>query len=135
MDDDSAPHLRLGEFAVIDPTDTSPQHGEAYAIRWACGRTSIEQLISQRLTNENGEFIGWWTRSLSFVPYDVALQFAEQRARPGSILAVSSRCMVDGPRRAEAIQRATVGRVVGIFEAAPEPISLLRTGDRGARKT
>jgi hypothetical protein len=33
-DDDSAPHLKPGEFAVIDTSDTEPQRGEIYLIQY-----------------------------------------------------------------------------------------------------
>jgi hypothetical protein len=33
-DGDSAPHLRAGEFAIVDTTDTEPQHGEVYLVRF-----------------------------------------------------------------------------------------------------
>jgi hypothetical protein len=36
-DDDSAPHLKHGEYAVIDRGDCKPQHGELYAIKWLDG--------------------------------------------------------------------------------------------------
>jgi hypothetical protein len=41
--DDSDPHLRAGEVAIVDTTDTEPQHGELYLVRWGSGRKSIER--------------------------------------------------------------------------------------------
>ena len=49
--DDSAPHIRAGEFAVIDTADTAPQNGEVYLIRWLNGQTSVMQLISRPFNN------------------------------------------------------------------------------------
>ena len=37
-DDAHAPHIRAGEFAVIDPTDREPEHGELFLIEF--GRNS-----------------------------------------------------------------------------------------------
>ena len=37
------PHIRAGEFAVIDPTDCEPVHGELFLVRWNGGSCSIMQ--------------------------------------------------------------------------------------------
>jgi hypothetical protein len=123
-DDDSAPHLRTGEFAVIDTTDTAPQHGEVYLIRWLSGRASIVQLISRPFNNpEKGMLIGWWTRCLNFEPYDEALAKARRRS-PGAIPFISHRSMGDGPRVADVIQQSIIGHVIGVYEAAQEPLKI-----------
>ena len=116
--DDSAPHIRAGEFAVIDTADTAPQHGEVYLIRWLNGQTSVMQLISRPFNNpEKGTLIGWWTRCLNFEPYDDALAKARRRS-PGAIPVISRRSYVDGPRLADVIRQSLIGRVIGVFEAA-----------------
>lgn len=116
--DDSAPHIRAGEFAVVDPTDTAPQNGEVYIVEWLDGTASIRQLISRPFKIPGGgEAIGWWTRCLNFVPYDDALAAARRNA-PGAIPFISYRSTIDGPRRAEIIQQSLRGRVVGIFETS-----------------
>src|ERR1700719_3914213 len=78
-DDDSAPHLRVGEFAIVDTTDTEPQHGEVYLVR-VNKRTPwmkpglptevwrIEQLIAEQLDGPNGAAICFFTRCLNFEP-------------------------------------------------------------------
>lgn len=114
--DDSAPHIRVGEFAVIDPADTAPQHGEVYIVRRLDGTTSIRQLISRPFKSPaGGELIGWWTRCLNFVPYDDALA-AARRDAPGEIPFISHLSMIDGPRLADVIQPSLLGRVIGVFE-------------------
>jgi len=116
--DDSAPHIRAGEFAVIDTTDTNPQHGEVYLIQWLSGRTSIVQLMSRPFNHpEQGMLIGWWTRCLNFIPYDEALAEAQRRS-PGAIPFISHRSMADGPRLADEIQQSLIGRVIGVYKAA-----------------
>jgi hypothetical protein len=118
--DDSAPHLRAGEFAIIDTADTGPQFGEVYLVRWSNGSTSIRQLISRPFKSpDRGELIGWWTRCLNFEKYDAALEKA--RRAPGTIPHISHRSGIDGPRLADVIQQSLVGRVIGIYEAAQEP--------------
>jgi hypothetical protein len=122
--DDSAPHLRPGEFAVIDTTDTAPQHGEVYLIRWLSGRTSIVQLLSRPFNDpEKGMRIGWWTRCLNFEPYDEALA-KTRRGSPAAILSISHRATTDGPRVADVIQQSLIGRVIGVYEAAQETLKI-----------
>jgi len=108
VDDDSAPHLRVGEFAVIDTGDTDPQHGEVYLVRWSNGRKSIEQIIAKRHRFQDRAFIGFWTRCLNFEPYTSAT---------GNTLCVSHRSTMDGPREANEIKKAIVGRVIGFYQA------------------
>jgi hypothetical protein len=108
-DDDSAPHLRAGEFAVIDTGDTDPQHGEIYLVRWSTDRPSIQQVIAKRHRFEDTTFIGFWTRCLNFEPYSSDMQ---------NTVCISHRSTMDGPREADVIKKALVGRVVG-FYAAP----------------
>ena len=70
-DEESAPHLRPGEFAVVDTEDTEPQNGELYLIRWMSGGTSIVQAFCLPGFNSDiGDYIGWWTRSLRRRDYD-----------------------------------------------------------------
>jgi hypothetical protein len=102
-DDDSAPHLRAGEFAIVDTVDTDPQHGEVYLVHWASGRTSIQQVIVRRHRLGDEMSTGYWTRCLNFEPYSGA--------------APSHRSMMDGPRAADAIKTALIGRVIGFYFA------------------
>jgi hypothetical protein len=117
VNDHSAPHIRAGEFAVIDTTDTAPQHGEVYLIRWLSGRTSIVQLIARLHRVGGAEWTGWWTRCLNFEPYDKELAKARRRS-PEAIPFISHRSMTDGPRLADVIQQSLIGRVIGVYEAA-----------------
>jgi hypothetical protein len=120
INDDSAPHIRAGEFAVIDTTDTAPQHGEANLIRWLSGRKSIVQLLSRPFNNpEHAVLIGWCTRCLNFVPYDQALAEARRRSR-NTVPVISHRCSTDGPRLADVLQQSLIGRVIGVYETAQE---------------
>lgn len=90
----NAPHLRAGEFAVIDPEDLEPQHGELFLVQWCTGGRALRQIVSRPCQNtELGPFLGWWTRGLASI-------------------------YVDGPRTTERIREALVGRVVGILAPA-----------------
>ncbi|WMT77449.1 hypothetical protein [Bradyrhizobium sp. Ash2021] len=124
-DDDSAPHLRAGEFAIVDTTDTEPQHGEVYLVRFhrrarwprqveeVC---YIQQVIARSHTCEGRSFIGFWTQCLNFEPY---VEVVEQT--PSLMPEISHRSMADGPRMADEIQEALIGRVVGIYQAEDKP--------------
>jgi hypothetical protein len=112
LNDDSIPHLRPGEHAVVDTTDTGPQSGELYVIKYSLGtpreRRAIVQLSARRHTGPEGDFIGWWSGPL---------------VRPGSAAECEAWMrqgrelrMIDGPRLAEEIEKALVGRVIGILQ-------------------
>jgi len=117
-DDDSDPHLRAGEFAVIDTTDREPQHGELYEIRWLRGDTSIVQAISRMFNNsQRGMCLGWWTRTLRRDDFDAEMAKPIPR---GTIRQISHRAMIDGPRYTETFKEALIGRVIGIYQAAAE---------------
>jgi hypothetical protein len=111
-DDDSAPHLRAGEFAIVDTTDTEPQHGEVYLVRWSHGGPSLRQLLARSHTCDGQSYVGFWTRCLNFEPY------REDRTQAGRIRLISHRSMADGPRLADVIQKSLIGRVVGIYSAS-----------------
>jgi len=64
--DDSSPHLRVGEFAVIDTSDIEPQHGEVYLVKRSSGGTAREQLLARRHTCGDRSYVGFWTRCLNF---------------------------------------------------------------------
>ena len=58
-DDASAPHLKAGEYAVIDTTDRELQAGELYIIQCDSGdrRRHVVQIRSTRS--------GWWAGDLA----------------------------------------------------------------------
>lgn len=112
--DHSDPHLRIGEFAVTDTTDTEPQNGEVYLIKWLSGGTDIVQAFTRAFRHpDQGELVGWWTRCLNFKPLDEALNEARKR---GGIPEISATSYVDGPRMRDTFQQALIGRVIGIYQ-------------------
>jgi hypothetical protein len=98
-DNDCEPHLHAGEFAVVDTSDTDPQHGEAYLVRFGGKRSYIQQVVARHHRWEERAFVGYWTVCLNFRPY-----------RAGE---VSHRSMADGPRQFDEMKMALIGRVVG----------------------
>jgi len=55
-DDASAPHLKAGEYAVIDTTDCELQSGELYLIQYSSGRHVVQLRSSAS---------GWWAGDLA----------------------------------------------------------------------
>jgi hypothetical protein len=108
-DDDSAPHLRAGEFAIVDTTDTEPQHGEVYLVRWGqVGEVCyIQQVMAKQHRYRDETFIGFWAQCLNFEPYVEAVQ-----RRPGLMPEISHRSMAW-----PVLKEALIGRVVGIYQA------------------
>jgi len=89
----SDPHLKLGEFAVVDRTDTAPQHGELYLIQWESGWRAIVQARSTKINwCEGGVGVGWYVGDLQ-----------------------PERLAVDGPYRTDHLKSKLVGRIVGVF--------------------
>jgi hypothetical protein len=110
-DDDSAPHLRAGEFAIVDATDTEPQHGEVYLVRFHRRSEEvryIQQIMVRHHRGLDGEtFIGFWMQCLNFEPYSETGQ-----RRPGLIPEISHRSMAS-----MVLKEALIGRIIGIYQA------------------
>jgi hypothetical protein len=103
MDDNSDPHLRRGEIAVVDTADREPQHGEVYVIQWSSGHRCITQLVGPGFTGFSpAEKDHWWTGPLT---------------RRESVPGHGDLRMIDGPRSKEAMRKALVGRVVGLVQS------------------
>ena len=101
-DDRHAPHLRVGEFAVIDPTDRQPVSGELYMVRWAdTGREAVMQVL---IRDE-----GVW-----FAPLNRPRNADEAATwmRTGRPIWTG-----DGPLGPEFLSEYIIGRVLGIFQA------------------
>jgi hypothetical protein len=111
-DNDSAPHLRAGEFAIVDLGDREPEHGALFVIEYSAGtprarRTIVEILRRQHTAPGRKPFIGWWSG-----PLVRARSVAEVHAeiREGRI----SAC-VDDPLLVDDMREARRGRVIGVF--------------------
>ncbi|MCJ2078705.1 hypothetical protein MKK68_24185 [Methylobacterium sp. E-016] len=116
----SAPHLRPGEFAIIDMQDREPQHGELFMIAYECGFSEsgevrrVVQTLSRavRVLDERHDQVVAAFRWFA-VAYDRS-------------------ATVEGPYRPGGIERALVGRVVGIFAPKREEPRRLPAGKGGA---
>lgn len=109
-DGGSAPHLRRGEYAVIDTADRDLQSGELYVIQHGSGerRRAISQAKSDYL-NITGpgadDSLVWWMRDLrGFRKTDETVH--------GGVPVFAG--LSDGPYETEALQSRLVGRVIGV---------------------
>jgi hypothetical protein len=129
-DDDSAPHLRAGEFAIVDTTDAEPQHGEVYVVRfhrlvrWPEQVEEvryIRQIMVKHYRGPDGEtFVGFCMQCLNFEPYRETGQ-----RRPGLISEISHRSMAY-----PVLKEDLIGRVVGIYQAEDKPAQAVVGGKK-----
>lgn len=102
-----APHLRAGDFAVIDTSDRAPMHGELFVLQWNDGSQQVVE-IAKHAKPEN--IVGWdgiadyWNAH-----WRMTMQ------TPGQGTSLSMR-WGDGPYREDGIASKLIGRVVGIYQ-------------------
>lgn len=114
-DDTSLPHVRAGEFVVIDPEDKEPAKGELFAITWKSSFNRKWQIVQMDLragrygTGNNGSMEDghlWYVgapapqRMMSLARHYVgeAMRWA------------------DGPYRDDYVREITHGKIIGILE-------------------
>jgi hypothetical protein len=121
-DDSCDPHLRVGEFALVDTTDREPQHGELYVMghkniydELRCSihqvRATIERDIRYR------KYQAWWYGPLVPAAFPAKGHITMEAAMQRPLRMV----LTEGPMILKGIREKIVGRVIGIYEAAQEP--------------
>jgi len=102
VDDRNAPHLKSGEFAVVDPADRAPQHGELFAVRYSRGPAIMQVMWKEWLGEAN-----WWCRCLDRPRGAAAIAAWAQAGRtiPSS----------DGPYAPGGLESLIIGRIVGVL--------------------
>lgn len=116
-DNRSAPHLRAGEYAVIDTADVEPQHGELYLIQWSSGarRRCIVQARADHLniTGPGAEpSLCWWVGDLVRVTI-AQIEAMKARAKPGEVPVITGG-LSDGAYQTDHLRSKLLGRVVGV---------------------
>lgn len=109
MDDRNAPHLRTGDFVIVDPTDHEPCAGELFLMDWKSspGHYGVNE------TFETAGIKGWCVGPLS---QPEMVKEAMANGAP-----VSRWC--DFGYKTEALSDRIMGRVVGLLEPKfAEPI-------------
>lgn len=111
-DDKDAPHIRAGEWVVVDPSDRDPVRGELFLIEWNGGSRNVMQAVTRRyghIWNGHGEHF-----------HDV------DRWNLKSIGHSLSLC--EGPLDEKHLREKIVGRILGLFEPAFDETKLKTIG-------
>jgi hypothetical protein len=108
-EDGSAPHLDVGEYAVIDTTDRELQHGELYLIQYNGHerRRYIVQVTSSycNITGPGAEdSLVWWTCDLR------GFRRTDQKLDGIPVFAGLS----DGPLTGAGLRSRLLGRIIGV---------------------
>jgi hypothetical protein len=122
-DEKSLPHLRPGEFAIVDPTDRAPYSGEVFLIEWNGGRrefVSVKERPARRLDAAPGD-CAWWVGAPGQPWRAPSVKVSRERVMQEA----SMFGLVDGPLDRDHLQEKLVGRVVGILHAADGPMRLI----------
>jgi hypothetical protein len=107
-DDASAPHLKAGEYAVIDTADRELQAGELYLIQYSSGR-HVVQIRTGHITTDSGRrHLVWWASDLA------GYRQTDEKIFGLPVFAGMS----DGPYSPGLLKKKLLGRVVGYAETA-----------------
>lgn len=98
------PHICAGEFAIFDPADTDPMHGEMFLMEWDSGRRGLVELGRRILVTDSGDAAACWTAhwAMALAPIKTGTAVTERWG--------------DGPYLASGIAPKLRGRVVGIYK-------------------
>lgn len=110
-DTDSTPHIRPGEFVVIDAQDKRPRNGEVYVIQWESGRRAIVQVDKFNCNFRTpGSPFGWFVGALN---RPRTREETEAEMRSGRVF----RGCVDGPYREGTghLESKLIGCVIGLY--------------------
>lgn len=112
-DGDSAPHLKVNEYAVIDTTDRELQKGELYLIQYESGERNrhIVQIRTGYIgVGRSGrQQLIWWVGELA------GFRRTDQTDIGGVPVFAG---LSDGPYAPRHLKKKLLGRVVGYAEAA-----------------
>lgn len=121
----SAPHIRQGEFVVVDTNDRTPRHLETFVIEWHGGRRNICEVLSREFnwTDKSIPRRGWSVRSISghrgkAVAAFLDEQLADTAGTGGMIELPHTFGWAEGPYRSDDgyLESKLVGCVIGLYE-------------------
>lgn len=107
----SSPHLRPGEYAVVDLSDRTPQHGELFLIQSNCGER--KRYIQQATRT-------WMAISSSGLPEKVwwLCDLAGWRQEGADCTGIPIFAgMSDGPMKKKGLKKMVAGRIIGYAES------------------
>jgi hypothetical protein len=126
----SIPHIRPGEFVVVDTNDRQVGHLETYVIEWNNGSRNVCEAVSREFNwcDKSIPRRGWEVRSISGLRGKAAIQAIED-ATANSVGVVELRGLAwcDGPFRSDDgyLESRLVGCVIGLY--APKAEGPVRT--------
>jgi hypothetical protein len=114
--DDNAlsPHLRAGEYAVVDMINRNYQFGEVFLCRWECGCQVLRQVKKRQYFEDAAKTIareGVWFLAMVQPNF-----MSDGRLDPRGPLFLS-----DGPLDPVHLHKKLVGRVIGVFDGIVVP--------------
>ena len=119
----SMPHIRPGEFVVVDTNDRKPRHLETYVIEWNSGRRNVCEVVASEFNwcDPTIPKTGWSVRSIRGPRGRAAVQDWLERA--DAITAVTGvvqtfPAWTEGPYRSDDgyLESNLVGCVIGLYE-------------------
>lgn len=113
-DNGSEPHIRFGEYAVVDPTDRDPTHDELFIIQYDGGERRRHVVhVRSSYVNITGpgaaDTLVYWVS-------DLAGFRQVSRSELGGIPVFAG--LSDGPYTSEHLKQKLIGRVVGIAKSS-----------------
>jgi hypothetical protein len=134
-DDYSAPHIRPGEFVVVDTSDRQPRHLELYVIQWENGRRVLCQACDTgRKIIEQPAENAWSIGSLRAIRGRAAIEeYLDQESAKahatGTIPTLRGLGWGDGWLTASGLSRKLVGCVIGLYSPREEgPLKIVGGG-------
>ena len=108
-DDKNLPHLRAGDFVVVDPSDCEPGLGELFAITWKSsfdGRWQIVQTDHWPIPGGDPDQVRW---GLGAAAAECLVSVCGATSGPRLRWA-------DGPYPEDYVREITHGKIIGILE-------------------
>lgn len=110
-DNRNEPHLHVGDVAVIDPDDRTPDHGDLFLVQWNDGH---KQIVETRRFSRPDSIVGWD----GVTEYWQLCWDMEMRSVDGE--ASRTTRWADGPYSTDNTRQKILGRVVAILQPAFE---------------
>jgi len=121
-DEYSLPHIRPGEWVLVDTRDTLPRHGEAYVIQWNSGRRQICQAHRRQNRSAAPATYHWSVGALANPVGRASVDAAVNAYISGEAtmqqLGWSEGPFADDDRH---LRSKLVGVVIGLYAASLEP--------------
>ena len=131
------PHLRAGEWAVVDTTDQAIVFDELYCVQQSNGRT-IWCVVDDPHPEwrKEPEVPCAWLRPMTQQDVQAELDRADAEARHTGSTPTLNLYMSDGPIYLDYLQEQIIGRVIGVYQQEEMPLrittSKLGPASRGA---